>query len=213
MRITLAVAALLTLAACSSSVTHDGRTVRGNVIVSDHQPPIRIEISRDFQYAGRVPFRIRDVAAGDRYVFVNAVGKRVKRMFVLQFEGYLPNIAHTYNYDFTNARNMGGYKWRHNIGWYSDKALRAEGQGNEAAAMHDWLAAEGWIVDDELFMSRFLTLGDETRKNELILFYYENVRDHGLTVERLNADRSLADPVRKPLEERSLTAFRILGRR
>jgi hypothetical protein len=205
---TFLAAMLAALLACASG--SNGRTVRRNVVTSAAQPAIRIRVAPEFRYVGRVPFRIRDVAAGDRYVFVDADGHRVKRMFVLQFEGFLPGIDQIYRYDVSSARTIGGHKWRHNLWWYSDRAQRAQDRGPEARAMHDWLASGGWIVDDELLMSRFLTIGDETRKHELILFYFENARDHGLSVAELDADESRIGAVAKGLEERSLAAFRVL---
>lgn len=204
----LLAATLVALVSCASG--SDDRTVRRNVVISSAQPSIRIRVAPELRYVGRVPFRIRDVAAGDRYVFVDADGRRVKRMFVLQFEGFLPGVDESYRYDFSNARTIGGHKWRHNLWWYSDRAQRSRGAAPEARAMHDWLASGGWIVDDELLMSRFLTIGDETRRHELILFYFENARDHGLSVAELDADESRIGTVAKGLEERSLAAFRVL---
>lgn len=205
----IAALALLALNACALVYPHT-RTVKDNVLTSTELPVIRIAVDPSFRYAGRIPFEVAGLAGGDRLVFVDAEGKRVKRMFVAQFEQWLPGIDETYRYDFTNARDIGGHRWRHNIGWYSQRALRGSNPKGEAAVMHEWLEREGYEVDDELLMSRFLTLGSEDRKSELILFYLERASDNGVTVAELDADESRASSFAKGLEERSLAAFRIL---
>lgn len=201
---------LFALNACALVTPPQMRTVQDNVLTSKELPAIRIAVDPSFHYAGKIPFTIAGLAGGERYVFVDAEGKRVKRMFVLQFEQWLPGIDETYRYDFTNARELGGHRWRHNIGWYSQSALRISQPGGEATAMHRWLEREGWEVDDELLMSRFLTLGNPDRKSELILFYLERASDNGVTIAELDADESRAAAFARELEERSLAAFRIV---
>lgn len=204
-----AVVLLLVLSACAT-VPGPPRSVHENVLTSTELPRIRIAVEPPFRYAGRVPFQIAGLAAGDRYVFVDTEGRRVKRLFVAQFESWLPGIDEIYHYDFTGARELGGHRWRHNIGWYSQRASREAQPRGEAAAMHRWLEREGYEVDDELLMSRFLTLGDEQRKSELILFYIENAGENGVTLAELDADESRMSAFARELEERSLAAFRIL---
>jgi hypothetical protein len=201
--------ALLLLLAGACATTPKAQYVRGNRLVSKALPPIEIEVAPEFRYVGAVPFRIRDVAAGDRHVFVEADGMRVKRLLVFQFESFLPNVDDYYRYDFTNARDIGGYPWRHSVYWYSQRALSQENPGGEATVMHEWLAKNGYLVDDELLMSRFLTLGHENRKSELILFYLENAKDNGVTLAELDANESLRSKFEEGLVARSLAAFKI----
>ena len=188
------VAVLLLLLLISCRTTADSRYVRHQTLVSKELPAIEIEVSPPFRYEGRFPFRIGDIAAGERLVFVDADGKKVRRLFVAQFESFLPESQEIYRYDFTNAMTLGGHRFRQNVGRYSTAALRAERPGNEAALMHDFLTARGYEVEDELMMSRFVTLGAGDRRSELILFYIENARGG----------------VSEGLKERSLEAFRIV---
>ena len=153
------------------------RTVEKQSVLSTALPRVRVDIAPAFRFLGRVPFTIRDVAAGERLVFAEIEGTRIRRMFVLQFEGYLPHIDQTYRYDFTNAETIGGLRWRSNAFAYAVPAPAAGASAGEAGVMHEWLRARGYTTPPVQLMYRFLTLGDERRRDELILFYLEGSDD------------------------------------
>jgi hypothetical protein len=202
----IATLALLLTSACMSARIPTRPRVRRNRIVSYAKPAAVIEIAPTFRYVGRFPFVIGDIAAGERIVFAVTEQKRVKRLFVAQFEEFLPSSSEIYRYSFDNAREIGGLRFRHNTGGYNVTRL---GPGSEATAMHAFLKRKGYAVDDELLMSRFVTLGATDRRSELILFYLEPARDHGLTVDVLDEGNAKWQSVRKMLERRSTESFRV----
>lgn len=173
------------------------------------KPAAVIEVAPTFRYAGRVPFVLGGVARGERILFIDAERKRVKRLFVAQFEEFLPSSPEIYRYSFENAQEIGGLRFRHNTGGYSASELGRTHPGNEAAVMHAFLKRKGYAVDDALLMSRFVTLGAPDRRSELILFYLEPAGAHGLRVEDLNDGNARWQNVRKDLQERSLKMFRV----
>ena len=83
-----------------SSVTQQvTRTVDGQVLTSADTPAIRLEFDKAFKYVGGQTFILYDVASAEQHFFVDADEQgRVKRFYWVQFEGYLPNNTHAYDY-------------------------------------------------------------------------------------------------------------------
>ena len=85
------------------------RRVKGQVLTSTSLPPIRIKFDKAFKYVGSQSFMLYDRAQVEQHFFVNAdKQKRIKRMYMMQFEGYLPNIKATYDYPVTKTVTLGG---------------------------------------------------------------------------------------------------------
>jgi hypothetical protein len=156
-----------------STCAHDAiaRPVDRGTITSPSRPAITVRVARGFAYAGCFPLEFPQVARGARYVFLDADGPRLRRLFVLQFEEFLPGVDHVYRYDMTSAEDIGGHRFRHNTWAYSNAASAAD--PNEGTLLAAFLVQRGYEVPDVWMMSRFLTLGGEDRKSELILFYLE----------------------------------------
>lgn len=152
------------------------RVIEGNSVISSALPRLRVDVKAPFRYLGRVPIRIRDVAAGERIVFGDVDGKRIRRMVVLQFEGFLPHTTDIYRYDFSKAREIAGHRWRANAFGYMVPS-GDDARSPEASTMHRWLREQGYATDETQLMFRLLTIGDDRRRDELIVFYLEGSND------------------------------------
>src|SRR5713101_9882273 len=86
------------------------RGVKRQVLTSTSLPPIRIKFDKAFKYVGSQSFILYDRAQVEQHFFVSAdkQKKRIKRMYMMQFEGYLPKIKATYDYPLTKTVNLGG---------------------------------------------------------------------------------------------------------
>ena len=190
------------------------RRVEDNVLYSSELPDIRVRVAEEFRYLGKFDFILKDVAQGERYVFVDDEEGQVKRLFIFQFEGFIPGNEYTYNYNFDRAESMGDYKWRQNTWGYSNEASARENPFNEGTLTADFLHSEGLELEDELVMSRFLMVPDDDRRHELILFYLENAGDLGIRIDELYTE---AGPTKRwrelsvGLTERSRESFEIVG--
>lgn len=163
--------------------TTQRRYVEGSVFTSTYLPAIRIEIDEALSYVGMMDFILKDIARVERYVFVEAdEAQRITRMIVFQFEGFLENNEHYYRYRFTNPDTLGGHVFNHNTWYYDDAAEIAHNPGAESERTRAFLEGKGYRLDTELMMSRFVAVVDEAKRHELILFYFENVRNTGLTL-------------------------------
>lgn len=188
------------------------RRIEKNILISDKLPKVKIVVDKKFKYVGSFAFKIRDVAAGERYVFVDAKNGKVKRMFIAQFEGFLPGVDDFYRYNFDNAQMFGSHKFRQNTFAYSNREARRENPAGEGVLTFDFLKQKGFSVEDELMLSRFLTVPDAEKKHELILFYIENVSESKHKLSEFYKDDEATEiwkNISKDLTQRSLKAFEI----
>ena len=202
--------------AAPAAETTQQRYVEGNVFTSTYLPAIRIEIDEALTYVGSIDFILKDIARVERYVFVEAdQGQRIKRMIVFQFEGFLDTNDHYYRYRFPNPDTLGGHVFNHNTWFYDDAAGIARNPGAESERTRAFLEAKGYRLDTELMMSRFVGVVDEEKRNELILFYFENVRDTGYTLAELATEGGDIRPEHAALDDdltqRSLHIMTVLA--
>lgn len=191
------------------------RRVEGNVLISDSLPAIRIQLSKEFHFIGSFPFRIRDMAAGERFVFVDGESNHVRKMFIVQFESILPESTEIYRYSFDNAIPIEGFRFRHNTFAFSIEQEIRENPQAEVATTQTFLDKKNYKIKDEWMVSRFLALGDESRKSEMILFYMEPIASTGQRLEQFydrDSPTEIWEKISKELDARSRPAFQVLTR-
>ena len=192
--------------------TESKRVVKRNTIISERLPKIKIKVKRSFKYVGRFDFKIRDVAAGERFVFVDAKRGKVKRLFIAQFEGFLPHINDYYRYSFKNAMTFGAFKFRQTSYAYSNSEGRTSNPNGEGVLTEDFLRKKDYELQDELMMSRFVAVAGADKKHELILYHLENVSSVGHSLSELYKNDKLTPVWQKisaELRKRSLKSFKI----
>jgi hypothetical protein len=169
-------------AAASAPAT---RCVDDCILVSTGYPEIRFRVDHDFVYLGRFSFQLSQKASGERFVFADTDGRTVQRLVIAQFEGFLPGVAETYNYDFTRAIQLGSHRFRSNSFAFSNAEGRATDPQAEGALTADFLTANGYAFADEWLASRFVTVPGAERKHDLILFYIEAAPLNGVTLKEI----------------------------
>src|SRR5262245_46689898 len=96
----------------SGAASRQARSVKGQVLTSTEMPAVRIEFDKGFKYAGGHSFILYDVANAEQHFFVDADKEgRIKRMYWVQFEGYLPSNTHAYRYKVNKTANIGGLEF------------------------------------------------------------------------------------------------------
>lgn len=189
------------------------RTVKGQVLTSAATPAVKLEFDKTFKYVGSQSFILYDVANAEQHFFVDADDQgRIKRFYWVQFEGYLPNNTHTYNYKSTKTVNAGG------LDFFADAYPRnikgnpgpADSDGNRARA---FLSSKGYrMVSDDLLSQRLVQLVDEAKRNELMIIYIEDLSETGLTAADLGPGGSAAarwDDIARGLLERALGNMKV----
>jgi hypothetical protein len=189
------------------------RTVHGNVLTSSDLPKLTLTLDKRFEYVGRAAFNIRNIADGERFVWVQADSfKHVQKLFIVQFEGFMPDIDSTYRFELTNPVRLGSYDYRHNIWFWDNYANYLAHKSPDADSSYDLLRSKGYQLDAELAMSRFATIVGDDKRHELILFYIESLKVLGHKLEEFPEDKPASAEQKKieqALDERSRKAFSV----
>ena len=137
--------------------------------------------------------------------------KAIEKLFIVQYEGFLPENDFTYNYDFSNAGSIGGYKFRHNTWIYDARQNAIDRPLGEGAKTLAFLEEKGFSAESDFMMSRFVGLASDDRKHEIIIFYQEMLEaTTGYTLVLLNGipEQEVAQ-IERALEQRARASFSI----
>jgi hypothetical protein len=151
-------------------------------LISTQLPNVLIEVAKPFKYVGGHAFILYGVADAEQHFFVDAdKDGRIKRMYWIQFEGYLPTNTHSYDYQVTKTVKIGGLEFIADAYARNIKANpgRPDSDGNRARA---FLASKGFnLASDEVLSQRLVHLVDEAKRNELMIIYLEDLTPMKLT--------------------------------
>ena len=190
------------------------RSVKGQVLTSTEMPAIRLEFDKEFKYVGSQDFILYDVARAEQHFFVDADKQgRIKRIYWVQFEGYLPANTHTYRYKVNKSVNMGGFDFIADASARNIKGNlgRPDSDSNRARI---FLEGKGYrMASDDVLSQRLVHLVDEAKRNELMIIYMEDLSGMGLTAADLSPNGSAAirwDEVSRGLLERMMKGMKVL---
>lgn len=206
----LAIWALGSVALVASEESRELRSVVDRVLISLENPRLAIRPAAEFEFVGRHPFRIRDVAAGERFVFVDAADKRVERLLLVQFEAFLPGIDNYFRYDLSKSPIVASYPFRSNGFAFDLTESRRRDPRNESSLTAVFLEERGYALPDQWMMWRSLTVPDPERRSEIIIFYVEDVASAGLTLHDLyqdDRDTEAWRSIQAELKQRASDAF------
>jgi len=169
----------LQIALAQSTPPQQHVRVEKNVFISDAPAHLKLTLDANFQYLGSFSFDIKGIAGGYRYVW-GEIGKdkHLERTFIIQAEGYYPGNSGTYKYGAPNPATLAGETYQHNVWIYDNDESARESPGNESDLTRKFMQEKGWVWEPQLVMSRFARVVDESKKNEIIFFYYENLKTH-----------------------------------
>jgi hypothetical protein len=179
------------------------RRVSGRVLTSTSLPPIRIKFGKVFKYVGSQRFILYDRAQVEQHFFVDAdKHQHIKRMYMVQFEGYLPGIDATYDYPPTKTVSLGGQTYIVSVeGIPNVPAALKQSPQSDVARAASFLENKGYRISESISYQRFVRLVDEAKRNEFILLYIESA-GAGASPEKEGAMREFSS--------RALKGFTIL---
>ncbi|MBS1797581.1 MAG: hypothetical protein JSS81_27405 [Acidobacteria bacterium] len=151
------------------------RTVKGRVLTSQGAPAIRLKFGKKFKFAGAQDFVLYDRARAAQFFFVESRGKKIERLYLIQFEGFLPDREGTYNYNEPRTVEIDGSKYFSNAEAIPDTeaALRAVPDSDIAKAAK-FLREKGFELMKSLRFQRFVRVVDDARRSEFIILYVED---------------------------------------
>jgi len=152
------------------------RVVKGQVLTSTRLPAIRMRFDRKLRYVGSQKFVLYGRARAEQHFFVEAdARRRIRRMYMLQFEGYLPGVDASYDYEAKETVRLGGVDYIVNVESVPNlpEALK-QIQGSDAAHAVEFLKGKGYGFGESIRYQRFVRLVDDAKRNEFIMLYVED---------------------------------------
>jgi uncharacterized protein (TIGR02246 family) len=185
-----------------------GRSVNKNKIVSQENPTVSIEIDEQLPHVGILNFILKNVAQVERYVYASHdAEKKIRRLFIAQFEVYLPGVKGGYTFEVKNPTRLGNFDYQTDIGVYNFAERIAANPGAEPEVTKALFDRNGLKVDEDFLVARYARITDAVdKRHELILFYFENLRDLGFTRAQLEANGKPTPEAEKLFREFALRA-------
>jgi uncharacterized protein (TIGR02246 family) len=199
-----------------SSNAGQGRSTNKNTIVSLKNPPIRIDVDEQLQNVGILNFPLKNVAQVERYVYASHdESKRIQRLFIAQFEAFLPNVNDSYKFQVINPTKLGNFDYQTDVGVYNFAERIAQNPGAEAEFTKALLDKNNLKADDDFLVARYARITSDDKRSELILFYLENLKDLGLSRAELETNGKRTPQAEKLFRDftgRALNSFKITDR-
>lgn len=169
-----------------SSGGSETRYVIGQVLTSTYLPEVRLEFDPAFKYAGSQRVELYGLAEAEQHFFVDADEEgRIRRLYWIQFESYLPGNRFTYDYKVTKLVNLGGFDFIADALVVSGKDEPAR-PGSDTAHAQAFLKSKGFPeTSDELMLQRLVHILGEDRRSEMMIMYVEDLEARGLSASAL----------------------------
>ncbi|HEY0050965.1 MAG TPA: nuclear transport factor 2 family protein [Pyrinomonadaceae bacterium] len=197
-----------------TSNTGKGRSVNKNKIISQENPIVRIEVDEQLQNVGILNFILKNVARVERYVYASRdENKRIRRLFIAQFEAYLPGVKGGYTFQVINATRLGNFDYQTDIGVYNFAERIAANPGAEPEVTKALFDRSGLKADEDYLVARYARITDAVdKRHELILFYFESLSDSGFTRAQLESNGKPtpeAEKLYREFAERAARSFKV----
>lgn len=189
------------------------RTGQIHTLRSEQLPAIEIQIDPEFRYIGGTSFILYEVAHVEQHHFiVSDAERRVLRRLWFQFEGFLVENNHRYDYSGLDTLTLNGFTFRHNSYPMNIEEVYRERPTSDSAHVVDFLREKGYLLSGDLMSHRMIWL-DPDRRNELMIIYSEALGPTRYRTSELSEGGSAAaewPALSTVLQERSLASFTII---
>ena len=162
------------------------RKVTGNVLTSEREPTVSIELPKSVQHCGADRWMLYDIADCELHAFVEAgQDKKVQRIYWIQFEQYLPSHPELHH-DYKSPRHetIGG------MDFYVDSGPSATAKqpktGSDTEHFRALIKAKGFVMPENMMLVRLVRLLDEHKRKELMIIYGEDLAPTGFTAADLD---------------------------
>jgi hypothetical protein len=189
------------------------RTGPNTILRSEKLPVIDIQVDPEFKYAGSTSFILYDICHVEQHHFVVAdAERRIVRQLWFQFEGYLENNNHVYDYSGLESLDLNGFPFVHNTYPINIENVYEARPTSDYAHVIDFLKDKGYLLTGDMMSHRMVWL-DADLRNELMIIYWEALDATGYRISDVTEGGPVADQwpaLSESLQERSRSSFRIL---
>jgi hypothetical protein len=184
------VALLVFVTAAAAADKSPERVVQASTLTSRHDPAVTIQLPAAAHYAGAARWDLYDICDAELHVFVEAdAQRRVQRLYWVQFEHYLPDNTYTYDYPFTEALTLGGRVFDVTTNFRPSGPSKP---GSDRERVLQLVAQSGYAMPAETMSVRLVNLLDQSRRQELMFIYTEDLALSSTSVAELQASGSEA---------------------
>jgi hypothetical protein len=189
------------------------RTGQDTILRSEKLPAIRIQIDPGFKYAGSTSFILNEICRVEQHHFVVAdEQRRVVRQLWFQFEGYLENNHHTYEYSSLESFSLNGFPFVQDTYALNVEDVYEARPASDYAHVVDFLQDKGYLLTGDMMAQRLFWL-DANLRNKLMIIYWEALDATGYRLADIAQGGPAAaewGPLSQALQQRSLVSFKIL---
>ncbi|HZI57476.1 MAG TPA: hypothetical protein VFF39_11910 [Verrucomicrobiae bacterium] len=150
------------------------RQAQGQALTSSHDPAVQITFGPQFKYAGGQRFPLYGVAEAEQHFYVQANSSgQLQRFYWVQFEHYLPDNTHQYDYPSKRKVDIGGLSFIHDSAVFSDYAGANKNPDSDGGKARALLRKSGMVFPSAMARIRMVHLTDNSRRKELMIIYGE----------------------------------------
>ena len=160
------------------------RTVSGNTLLSEYDPPVRMTFDEGFEYIGGQKFTLYGTAGVEQHFFVEEhPDGTLKGFFWIQFEGFLPDNDYTYDYSDSPLRlQIGAFDfYTDTAAGASNRFLRLGWPGTDGYLARKFAADKGYTMPDDYAYARLVHIPDDMNRKELLIIFMEDLAPAGWT--------------------------------
>jgi len=174
--------------------TNLSRTISGNQLNSSRDPTRVLRFDPSYQYVGGQKFVLYGVANAEQHFFVEASpDKRIRSLYWVQFEEYLPENSYRYDYSESPERMK-----INDLDFYLDTEAyhsdpRKRKKGSDGSLARQFVQSKGFIYPDDFFYARMVHLTDASRRKELMIIFIEDLSPAGFHAADLMKGGTAAD--------------------
>lgn len=153
------------------------RSVSGNVLTSTTDPAIRVVVPDDAEYIGSVRWPLYNVTDAEMHVFIEADDYGlVERFYWIQFESYLDDNHHTFDYPQSNPQTMElDGRTVHVLPGMTMANPPEIREGSDGSMFRQLVAEAGYRLPTYMANVRFVELFEPSHRKELMIIYGENL--------------------------------------
>lgn len=204
-------AAVVLIALTSLNVQAAQGAVHGRVLSSKGFPAGTITMGPRLTYVGGEEFVLYDLATCEIHLWVDALNKRVRRMYWVQFESYLAGNTYTYDYsDLPGRLKLGPHVFFNGVRFFNlADDQRKWRPGSDYEHVLRLLESRGYSLGPELVELALFRV-DRAARKELMIIYMEDLATQGLRATELTDSKDVhrrADRIAADLRKRALSGI------
>ena len=149
------------------------RIVVGHKLISKSLPAATLQFTEAFKHAASRRFPVHGLADAEQHFFADADAEgKIRRLFLIQFERYLPSNNATYQFPSPLTFDLNGRRFFHDTALIPDFMA---GTSSDPANLKDYLEKAGYKLPKEVARIRMYHAPASDRRSVMIIVYVEAI--------------------------------------